>query len=1090
MTLMAEPGASTVREELPIDTACVEVHSGSQTTGWTARIRLRGGDFVSLHSARNPLAEARQQLAAVDDADPTVVVLVGGGLGFLTEAARTRWPSARVVVLEPVPRLARAARARTPELYQSDKVHVVVGPSYQGAEDLWRAFDVPAMGQGSAPPVVVHPVMARVLPDPMAHAARVVRRAVRSSQMNARARQDNAGRYLLNTLRNLPLIAQGADPADLGGQFDSVPAVIVGAGPSLDRNLPALRTLADRALIVSTDTAWHPLAAANVDPHLVIGVDPTTTNGRHLASVPSRRDTWVLAEGSVDPTALRPLVGRTATFRLAAHHPWPWLQSLGLERTAVDVWGSVLTAAYSLTVGFGCDPIIFVGADLGFTDQRPYCRGTAFEHDWARYTAQGISLREVWQNTLSARELVTEPGVRGEGVLTAPHLVEVRNWLLERAGEAPRRVLNATLGGILHGPGVEQVTLAAALDSQPIRERALRDAIRDSWCQRPDRSITDSLVQQLAELTRQTDGRTDNTTTGPLADWLAFGAPKLTADEIRAALVAAHDGLIDSRRHRTSAVALSETGLPAVSPPRFYEADRVALMRALLTGDRSALDGCERPLEDRDGSATGATAIEAIRLVDDLLARPRLTNDKSGVAADADASAVPLSRRFSWMADAMAAVASLEEQLLGLAPVAQAGLNSSGRHRDAFWADHVTPVLDDGHGIAGGALDGVQGEQAARATLLSHRNTLRRSQEDANPNRHRLDRLLSVIERGVLDPGMQVLRDDMHRLGLLDGSGEYVALPLRVDAVMRAVTGTLATPDDAASGRTVSPLPVWPDVGVVSQTSAPPPDPRFAFFCRAVGFVEPEILTGRDLPRGYSLASLDDNCATFTPHLSVESVRIGSDGQVETGSSWPAPITGEVPWGDEGGALAWNGPDSMILLRTRDGSDTVAEKVSFQPAQVALKPDGAPFWCAFDGGLWDWLPGSAGRFMVKTPPGFLRVEGCDLVLDPFVRELSGGIARQRFSYQWRYDPSSDALRRSPTRPEGQCAAVATRGSWTARTYPFSDLVRIEHSGGGVIVLACHAPFGAAWAGRSLVITTDDGRVLFFRRLLDHIGALT
>ena len=808
VTFTTAPRPSAVREEAPIEAASVDVHSGSHTTGWTARIRMRGGDFVSLHSTRNPLAEARKQLAAIDDADPTVVVLVGGGLGFLTEAARTRWPSVRVVVVEPVPQLASAARARTPELYRSDNVHVVVGPTYRGAEDLWRTFDVPAKSQRSVPPVVIHPVMARVLPDPMAHAARVVRRAVRSSQMNARARQDNAGRYLLNTLRNLPLITKGADPTGLRGQLDSVPAVIVAAGPSLDRNLPTLRTLADRALIVSTDTAWHPLAAANVDPHLVIAVDPTSANGRHLAGVPSQRDTWVLAEGSVDPAALRPLVGRTATFRVAAHHPWPWLQSLGLERTVVDVWGSVLTAAYSLTLGFGCDPIIFVGADLAFTDQRPYCRGTAFEHDWARYMAQGVSLREVWRNTLSARELVTEPGVHGEDVLTAPHLVEVRNWLLERAGETRWRMLNATPGGILHEPGVEQVTLAAALDSQPVRERALRDAIRDSWCHRPDRSITDSLIQHLAELTRQTDGRANDTTTGPLADWLAFGAPKLTAAEIHAARVAAHDGLIDPGLYRTSAVAFSGTGLPAGRPPRFYEADRVALMRALLTGDRSVLDGCDLPLEDQDSSTTDAAAIEGMRLIDDLLARPRLTNDKSGAAVEVDASALPLSRRFSWMSDAIAAVASLEEQFLDLAPVAQAIFNSSGRHQDSFWAGPIASVLDDGQSVAGGPLDSVHSEQAARTTLLSHRHTLRRSQDNAGPNRRRLDRLLSVIERGVVDPGMQVPQDATHRLGLLDGDGDCVALPLRVDALMRAVTGTLALPDDEG---------FWPDSVTIAR---------------------------------------------------------------------------------------------------------------------------------------------------------------------------------------------------------------------------------------------------------------------------------
>ena len=279
------------------------------------------GNRVSLHSTRDPLAEAQLQLGVVDDPAPPVVVLVGAGLGFVTEAARRRWPAARIIVVEPVAQLADGARSRTPELYRSDKVDLVIGPDYPGAEELWRAFGMPTAGEDQAPAVITHPVLARALPEPMAHAVSLVQRAVRAAQMNARARRDNAGRYLLNTLRNLPCIVHGASPDRLRGKFDGVPAVVVAAGPSLDRNLPALRALSDRPLIVATDTAWRPLATAGVDPHVVVALDPTAANGQHLVRVPSRRETWVLAEGSVDPAALQPLSSRTATFKVGPHHP-------------------------------------------------------------------------------------------------------------------------------------------------------------------------------------------------------------------------------------------------------------------------------------------------------------------------------------------------------------------------------------------------------------------------------------------------------------------------------------------------------------------------------------------------------------------------------------------------------------------------------------------------------------------------------------------------------------------------------------------------------------------------------------------------
>ena len=1065
-------------DQAPIETVVADVCPSTEPAEWTASVRTPHGDGVALHSRRNPLAEARKQLETVDHAAPPVVVLIGAGLGFLTEAARTRWPKAQMVVVEPVPQLASAAASRRPDLYRSDDVRVVVGPGYDGAEDLWRVFDDAASAEAGGPAVVVHPVMARVLPDAMAYAARVVRRAVRSAQMNARARQDNAGRYLLNTLRNLPLIARSADPSDLRRQFERVPAVIVGAGPSLDRDLPGLRALADRALIVSTDTAWHPLVAAGIDPHFVIAVDPIAANGRHLDGVPSRQDTWVIAEGSVDPPALRSLAGRIATFRVAAHHPWPWLQRLGVERPLIDVWGSVLTAAYSLATGFGCDPVIFVGADLAFPGERPYCRGTAFEGDWARYTAQGVSLREVWRNTLSARPVLTLSDADGEDVLTAPHLVEVRDWLLERAHESTQRVLNASSGGILHGPGVEQVTLASALDALPIQERAPRQAIRDVWCQRPDPSISDSLVQQLSELAGQSDRGGDEFTTAPLAEWLAFGAPSLTASEIRSAVVAAHGELSEPASSRGSVRSSSRQSFPRRSS-RFYEADRVASMRALLTGDRSVLDGCEERAPDPDR----CVASDGIALIDSLLSFGVLATGLTDAAGSLDNPlTLPLSHRFRWTAEAGPLVGALEECLLECLPNSQEWRASFQDHSD-FWAGSVSPVLD---GDDPPRVRQVNHEQAARLTLMAHRTALLPAPGASTTlDAARQQRLILAIERGVLDPRLSALPDVSYRLETFGSA----VLPLRLDAFMRAITGTLAWTDTGTSDLTAPTPTGWPEVRVVSGPSASPVDPRLVLFAAGAGFVEPEVLTGSGLARGWVLATLEADEALFTPHLGSDSVRIDADGRTVAGSSWPIPITGEVPWGEKGGSLAWNLGDSTVLLRRCASGDPIVEKAPFDPAQVTVIPDGSVYWCAFGGGLWDWFPGQSGRLLADVPHGSLRFEDPDLVVAPIACDRDGNVTRRRLAGEWRYDTSSSRVRQAAIGREGQCGTVARRGDWTACTYPFSDLVRIERTGSRPLSLACYAPFGAAWAGGSLLITTGDGDVLLFRQLMQRMAAI-
>jgi hypothetical protein len=335
--------------------------------------------------------------------------------------------------------------------------------------------------------------------------------------MNERARAANAGRYVLHTLRNLAHIVHGANPASLRGQFDGVPAVVTGAGPSLNNNIDVLRRLGGRALVIATDTSWRPMAAAGIDPHIVVAVDPTEENGSHLVDVPSRRRPWLIAEGSVDPRAFDAMDGRVAAFRVGLHHPWPWLMERGIERPFVRVWGSVLTAAYDLAIAFGCNPIVFAGADLAYTNYQPYCRGTTFERDWAEHTGRGVPLIVVWKNTLLARPLRKEPNASGDLAITAPHLVEFRNWIAARATEASdRRTVNATGAGILSGANIEQSTLDAVLGAHPPCDEDIRGV----------------LERQL----QRSPATFDVGQTHPIADWLRFGEPTLTETDLQLAL--------------------------------------------------------------------------------------------------------------------------------------------------------------------------------------------------------------------------------------------------------------------------------------------------------------------------------------------------------------------------------------------------------------------------------------------------------------------------------------------------------------------------------------------------------------------------
>lgn len=422
--------------------------------------RLVDGDRTLAIHSRDPQREADRLAAELlaGEQEQALVVTVGLGLGFLPDALERRGWAGKILALEPEPDTLRPLLERRDwrRWIGDGRLRVLLAPDYAGAMDCWQWF-----GDGSSePPVLVNPTLAQVRSEAVERARALVKRIQFDAKANAEARRQHGARYLLNTLANLPALASEADVAALDGAARGFPAIVVGAGPSLDAVLPALREAQASALIIAVDTALRPLLSAGIEPHLVVAVDPGEANVRHLWDLPACPNTHLVAEASVDPVALGSFRGRTFLLSVSDHQPWPWLRTHGQPRGRLRVWGSVLTCAFDLALRMGGDPVVFAGADLAFPGGRPYCRGVAYEEGWRRLAEWGVPHDAQWKQHLEQWPAIEERDVAGGSVRTAAHLVAFRDWLVEQmARERNRRFINATGAGILHGGGIQQASL-------------------------------------------------------------------------------------------------------------------------------------------------------------------------------------------------------------------------------------------------------------------------------------------------------------------------------------------------------------------------------------------------------------------------------------------------------------------------------------------------------------------------------------------------------------------------------------------------------------------------------------------------------
>jgi hypothetical protein len=424
------------------------------------------GRLISLHSRRDPAAEAARLVAAAGPSDAHAVAVVAGvGLGFVVEALEQQQPSLPIVLADTsfdrlVPCLSR--RDWTPYIAggQLGVFSPDVAADSGGLRRLLEARDGTLL-------VVPHPVLSRETGGDLASTLSAFNRAWLGARANREARLRFERPYYENTLANLWRLEAIDDVRNLAGSERGRAAMVVAAGPSLDRQLPEIARARESAVLVAVDTALRPLLAAGLDPDFVVAVDLSETNARHLLDLASRTTARLVGELSLPPMLLDAFGDRALAYRVGLNEPWPWLVAHGVEVGVLAAWGSVLVTTIDFACHLGADPVLLCGADLAYTGNRPYCRGTTFGTDAA---ARGDSEEVLAEQWMSARgpDLLTMADLDGEPTRVPTHFLAVRDAIVDLATKRRgQRIVNVTGAGILAGGAIEQGTIAHAIDAQP-----------------------------------------------------------------------------------------------------------------------------------------------------------------------------------------------------------------------------------------------------------------------------------------------------------------------------------------------------------------------------------------------------------------------------------------------------------------------------------------------------------------------------------------------------------------------------------------------------------------------------------------------
>lgn len=220
-----------------------------------------------------------------------------------------------------------------------------------------------------------------------------------------------------------------------GYPLEDIPAVVVCAGPSLDKNIQELKKIQGRALIIVVDAALRAVMRAGIHPDLVCTVDPNPPE-RFFTDLDLCGLTWC-CENASKPEIIRKYGERVYYF---GYFEKGWNQTisemLGYGFPVLPTGGSVSSIAFAMALYFGFRKIVFMGQDLAFTGGKSHTSGIE--------GALGDN-----DKYIKSRCLMEVEGIDGTMLQTDFQMWYYKQWFEKaiRDGGDRMRVIDATEGG-------------------------------------------------------------------------------------------------------------------------------------------------------------------------------------------------------------------------------------------------------------------------------------------------------------------------------------------------------------------------------------------------------------------------------------------------------------------------------------------------------------------------------------------------------------------------------------------------------------------------------------------------------------------
>ncbi|MDR2521705.1 MAG: DUF115 domain-containing protein [Spirochaetaceae bacterium] len=343
----------------------VESKNGALLPAWVDGT----GAAHTLHSLAAPEKEARRLLDTAGDEG--FIVLLGLGGGFYAEAALERGETARVLVIDfDINGVAELlCHHQYIKIFNDSRFSILVDPDENDLRGALLALYQPALHGG----LKTFPLRARTDFDAahFAPAAATLKKTLESIAEDYSVQSCFGRRWYANIIRNCLLSEE---------QHHILPpvasAAVCAAGPSLDKQMPVIKSERANYFLIATDTSLPALLHAGIRPDAIISIDCQHISYVHFAGC-NVEDIPVFLDLASPPL----IAGRSKKiFFFSGGHPLTnYISAKYRTFPVLDTSGANVTyAGVTLAEKLGARRITVFGADFSYPKGAAYAKAAYF----------------------------------------------------------------------------------------------------------------------------------------------------------------------------------------------------------------------------------------------------------------------------------------------------------------------------------------------------------------------------------------------------------------------------------------------------------------------------------------------------------------------------------------------------------------------------------------------------------------------------------------------------------------------------------------------------------------------------------------